>query len=130
MGAWQMNFERKRPVFSAAWSWTAMDRLLALRWRQVGPRARTASVPPPSTHSIAHLRACLCRPLPLHARASDVAGTEAKAVRDLELHAAAARAASGARRRRRGRLERGRLMASLDGAIYRIALSRGLFLVC
>ena len=52
MGAWQMNFERKRPVFSAAWSWTAMDRLLALRWRQVGPRAHTARVPPLSTHAI------------------------------------------------------------------------------
>jgi hypothetical protein len=74
-------------------------------------------------------RACLCRPLPLHARAAEAAVAEAKAVRDLELHAAAARAASGAHQRCRGRLERGRLMASLDGAIYWIALSRGLFRV-
>ena len=68
-------------------------------------------------------------PLLLGPRASDVARAERKGVPDLELHAAAARAASRAHQRCRGRLERGLLMASLDGAIYRIALSRGLFRV-
>ena len=61
--------------------------------------------------SITGPRMRLCRPLPLHARASDVARAEAKAVRDLELHAAAARAASRAHQRCRGRLERPRLGA-------------------
>ena len=128
MAAWQANFERNVLGLSAAWSWVVMDRLGAPHWRQVGPRARAACVPPLSTHSIAHLRARLCWPLPLRACTSDVAGAEAKAVRDLELHAAAARAASEARRRRRGRLERGQLGASLGDRLSVGCLGR-LFLV-
>ena len=38
--------------FSAASSWVVMDRLLAPRWRQVGPRAHTARVPPLFSHAI------------------------------------------------------------------------------
>ena len=98
MAAWQANFERNVLGLSAAWSWVVMDRLGAPHWRQVAPPARAACVPPLSTHSIAHLRARLCRPLPLRARTSDVAGAEAKAVRDLELHATAARGRDGGER--------------------------------
>ena len=86
-----------------------MDRLLAPPWRQVGPHALAARVPPLSMTSLAHLRACLCQPLPLHARASDGARAGTKGAPDLYLHAAAACAASRARQRRRGRLERPRL---------------------
>ena len=39
MLAWQTKFDSMPPVFPAASSWVAMDRLLAPRWRQVGPRA-------------------------------------------------------------------------------------------
>ena len=56
-------------------------------------------------------RARACEPLPLHARASDVARAGKKVAPDLELYAAAARAASRPRQRRRGRLGRGRLIA-------------------
>lgn len=77
-----------------------------------GRPARAHGTRPPTLYARDPFpRACLCRPLPLHARASDVTGADAKAVRDLELHAAAARAASRARRRRRGRFERPRLGA-------------------
>ena len=51
----------------------------------------------------------LCLPLPLHARASDGARAGTKVAPDPELHAAAARAASRPRQRRRGRLGRRRL---------------------
>ena len=126
MLAWQTKFDSMPLVLSAASSWVVMDRLLAPRWQQVGPRARTASVPPLSTHSIAHPHACLCWPLPLRARTSDAAGAEAKAVRDFELHAAAARAASRAHRRCRGRLERPWLAAlpqrPTDGRLLRRAV--------
>ena len=50
--------------FSAASSWRVMDRLLAPRWRQVGPRAHTAHVPPLTTraiHSLARDSAGLSR---------------------------------------------------------------------
>ena len=57
------------------------------------------------------LRACLCEPLPLRARASDGARAGKKVAPNPELHAGAARAASRPRERRRGRLERRRLAA-------------------
>ena len=63
--------------------------------------------------SFAAPRACLCRPLPLRPRASDIARTGKNVAPDPDLHAAAARAASRPRQRRRGRLERGRLTAAL-----------------
>ena len=52
MLAWQAKFDSIPLLFSAASSWVAMDRLLAPRWRQVGPRARTARVPPLFSHAI------------------------------------------------------------------------------
>ena len=109
MAAWQANFERNVLGFSAAWSWVVMDRLGAPHWRQVGPRARAACVPPLSTHSIAHLRARLCWPLPLHPRASGRARAERKAAAHPVPHAPPARALRRPRRRRRGRLEWRRL---------------------
>ena len=59
--------------------------------------------------SFAAPRACLCRPLPLRPRASDIARTGKKVAPDPDLHAAAARAASRPRQRRRGRLGRRQL---------------------
>jgi len=89
------------------WPWIDYSR--QPRWRQVGARAPAARVPPLSSPSLAHPRVGLCQPLPLHARASDGARAGTKGAPDPDLHAAAARAASRPRRRRRGRLERGRL---------------------
>ena len=60
-------------------------------------------------------RACLCQPLPLHARASDGARAGTKVAPDPDLHAGAARAASRPRQGRRGRLGRGRLRTSRGG---------------
>ena len=76
-------------------------------------RTPIAPPSPPLSHLaplslLSTLRARACEPLPLHARASDVARAGTKVAPDLELHAAAARAAS---QRRRGRLGRGRLIA-------------------
>ena len=56
--------------------------------------------------SFAAPRASLCRPLPLRPRASDIARAGKKGAPDPNLHAAATRAASRPRQRRRGRLER------------------------
>ena len=77
--------------------------------------------------SFAAPRACLCRPLPLRPRASDIARAGKKVAPDPHLHAGAARAASRPRQRRRGRLGRGRLIA-LPRRPRRWAASGGLFL--
>ena len=94
-------------------------------------RTPIAPPSPPLSHLaplslLSTLRARACEPLPLHARASDVARAGTKVAPDLELHAAAARASSRPRQRRRGRLGRGRLIA-LPRRPRRWAASGGLF---
>ena len=94
-------------------------------------RTPIAPPSPPLSHLaplslLSTLRARACEPLPLHARASDVARAGKKVAPDLELYAAAARAASRPRQRRRGRLGRGRLIA-LPRRPRRWAASGGLF---
>ena len=112
-GGWLLKFESMHLVFAVSSPSEVMDRLLAPHWRQVGSHAHTARVPPLCSPSFALPRACLCQPLPLRPRASDGARAGEKGAPDLYLHAAAARAASRHRQRRRGRPERGRLGALL-----------------
>ena len=112
-GGWLLKFESMHLVFAVSSPSEVMDRLLAPHWRQVGSHAHTARVPPLCSPSFALPRACLCQPLPLRPRASDGARAGEKGAPDLYLHAAAARAASRPRQRRRGRPERGRLGALL-----------------
>ena len=81
-------------VFAAASPSEVMDRLRAPPWRQVSPHTLAARVPPLSMTSLGHLRAGLCQPLPLHARASDGARAGKKVAPDPNLHTAAAHAAT------------------------------------
>ena len=124
----------RRTSFSSAWA-RLLD-ILFVRGQEAIPPVRCA---PPSPvlrprsrisrlfRLLAPLRACLYRPLPLRPRASDIARAGKKVAPDPDLHAAAARAASRPRQRRRGRLGRGRLIA-LPRRPRRWAASGGLFL--